>query len=91
MVNQWQRLFYGGRESESVVKELVKFPALSSSMGVQGVTVKDPKKLEAVVQEALAAKDSRLVDVYIPEDENVFPMVPGGARLDQMILQDTLD
>ena len=60
-------------------------------MGVQGVTVKDPKKLEAVVQEALAAKDSRLVDVYIPEDENVFPMVPGGARLDQMILQDTLD
>jgi len=91
MVNQWQRLFYGGRESESVVKELVKFPALSSSMGVQGVTVKDPKRLEAVVQEALAAKDSRLVDVYIPEDENVFPMVPGGARLDQMILQDTLD
>ena len=91
MVNQWQRLFYWGRESESVVKELVKFPALSSSMGVQGVTVKDPKKLEAVVQEALAAKDSRLVDVYIPEDENVFPMVPGGARLDQMILQDTLD
>ena len=50
MVNQWQRLFYGGRESESVVKELVKFPALSSSMGVQGVTVKDPKKLEAVVR-----------------------------------------
>ena len=32
-----------------------------------------------------------LVDVAIPNDENVFPMVPGGARLDEMILQDTLD
>ena len=91
MVNQWQRLFYGGRESESVVKELVDFPALSASMGVRGVTVKDPRNLDAVVREAMEAKESCLVDVYIPEDENVFPMVPGGARLDQMILQEMID
>lgn len=91
MVNQWQRLFYGGRESESIVRELVDFPAMSTSMGVPGVQIKEPDRLEDVVREALEAPDSRLVDVYIPEDENVFPMVPGGARLDQMILQDTLD
>lgn len=91
MVNQWQRLFYGGRESESVIKELVDFPAMSASMGVPGVRVTDPDRLEKAVKETLTAPDSRLVDISIPEDENVFPMVPGGAQLDQMILQDTLD
>ena len=40
-----------------------------------------------LLQYQMCIRDS----VYIPEDENVFPMVPGGARLDQMILQDTLD
>ena len=91
MVNQWQRLFFGGRESESVVKELVDFPAMTKSMGVDGVRVSDPAQLDSVVKAALAQEGSLLVDVAIPNDENVFPMVPGGARLDQMILQDTLD
>ena len=40
---------------------------------------------------ALASEGAVLVDVAIPNDENVFPMVPGGRHLDQMILQDTVD
>ena len=91
MVNQWQRLFFGGRESESIVKELVDFPAMTKAMGVEGIKVTDPRKLDNAVKTALKSKDSMLVDVAIPNDENVFPMVPGGARLDEMILQDTLD
>jgi len=91
MVNQWQRLFFGGRESQSVIKDLVDFPAMTKAMGVDGTKVSDPAKLDRVVKAALASKDSMLVDVAIPNDENVFPMVPGGAHLDQMILQDTLD
>ena len=91
MVNQWQRLFFGGRESQSVVKDLVDFPAMVKAMGLEGIKVTDPKKLNNVVKAALKNKNSVLVDVAIPNDENVFPMVPGGARLDQMILQDTLD
>jgi acetolactate synthase-1/2/3 large subunit len=43
------------------------------------------------VQAALQSKESVLVDVAIPNDGNVFPMVPGGKHLDQMILQDTID
>ncbi|MBO6265834.1 MAG: acetolactate synthase large subunit, partial [Acidaminococcaceae bacterium] len=85
------RLFFGGRESESVVKELVDFPAMTKAMGVDGIKVTDPRKLDNAVKTALKSKDSMLVDVAIPNDENVFPMVPGGARLDEMILQDTLD
>ncbi len=91
MVNQWQRLFFGGRESQSIVKDLVDFPAMVKAMGLEGVKVTDPKKLNSVVKAALKSKGSVLVDVAIPNDENVFPMVPGGKHLDQMILQDTLD
>ncbi len=91
MVNQWQRLFFGGRESQSIVKDLVDFPAMVKAMGLEGMKVTDPKKLNNVVKAALKSKGSVLVDVAIPNDENVFPMVPGGKHLDQMILQDTLD
>lgn len=91
MVNQWQRLFFGGRESQSIVKDLVDFPAMVKAMGLEGIKVTDPKKLNSVVKAALKSKGSVLVDVAIPNDENVFPMVPGGKHLDQMILQDTLD
>ena len=91
MVNQWQRLFFGGRESQSIVKDLVDFPAMGQAMGVEGMKVSDPKKLDSVVKAALESKESVLVDVAIPNDENVFPMVPGGKHLDQMILQDTID
>ena len=91
MVNQWQRLFFGGRESQSIVKDLVDFPAMVKAMGLEGVKVTDPKKLNSVVKAALKSKNSVLIDVAIPNDENVFPMVPGGKHLDQMILQDTLD
>ena len=91
MVNQWQRLFFGGRESQSIVKDLVDFPAMVKAMGLEGMKVTDPKKLNNVVKAALNSNDSVLVDVAIPNDENVFPMVPGGKHLDQMLLQDTLD
>ena len=91
MVNQWQRLFFGGRESQSIVKDLVDFPAMVKAMGLEGMKVTDPKKLNNVVKAALKSEHSVLVDVAIPNDENVFPMVPGGKHLDQMILQDTID
>ena len=90
MVNQWQRLFFGGRESQSVVKNLVDFPAMAKAMGVEGMKVSDPKKLDSVVKAALESNGSVLVDVAIPNDENVFPMVPGGRHLDEMILPDAI-
>jgi acetolactate synthase-1/2/3 large subunit len=42
------------------------------------------------VKAALESKESVLVDVAIPNDENVFPMVPGGKHLDQMLLPDAI-
>ena len=86
MVNQWQRMFYGQHYSQSVLKDPTNLPALAEAMGVKGFTVKTAGELEGVLDEAFAHDGPVLVDVYIPEDEDVLPMVAAGKRLDQMIL-----
>jgi acetolactate synthase-1/2/3 large subunit len=86
MVNQWQRMFYDGHYSQSVLKGNTSLPKLAEAMGVKGFTVHKPEELNAVLWEAFAHNGPVLVDVYIPEDEDVLPMVSGGSRLDQMIL-----
>ena len=73
-----------------MVRDLVDFPAMVKSMGVEGMKVTDPKKLDSIVKAALESSSSVLVDVAIPNDENVFPMVPGGKHLDEMILPDAI-
>ena len=86
MVNQWQRLFFGGRQSQSVLDAKVNLPALAESMGVMGQTVADPEKLDEALAKAFAHDGAVLTEVRVPADENVYPMVPAGARLDEMLL-----
>ena len=86
MVNQWQRLFYNGHCAESVIRNNPDLAAIATSMGVPGKTLHEPKDLARAVAGLFATKGPALLDVFIPEDENVYPMVPGGKRLDQMVL-----
>ena len=55
-------------------------------MGVPGRTVRKPEELVQGLDWLFAAEGAALLDVYIPADENVYPMVPGGKRLDEMVL-----
>lgn len=86
MVNQWQRLFYGGRQSQSVIPDNPDMTKVAAAMGVPGTVVHTPEELPAALDAMMAADGSYVLDVYIPEDESVYPMVPGGKRLDQMVL-----
>lgn len=86
MVNQWQRLFYGQHYSQSVIADNPDITAVSAAMGVPGRTVRRPEELEQGLDWLFAAEGAALLDVYIPADENVYPMVPGGKRLDEMVL-----
>lgn len=86
MVNQWQRLFYGQHYSQSVIADNPDITAVSGAMGVPGRTVRKPEELAQGLDWLFAAEGAALLDVCIPADENVYPMVPGGKRLDEMVL-----
>lgn len=86
MVSQWQRMFYGERYSQSRLNGKTDFVKLAEAMGVKGFRAEKPEHLETVLKEALAADAPALVDVALPEVEDVLPMVPSGSRLDEMVL-----
>ena len=86
MVGQWQRLFYNHHYSASELKFKRDFVKISEAMGVRAYRLTKAEELETELPEILFSKGAAVIDVYVPEEENVLPMVPGGKRLDQMVL-----
>jgi acetolactate synthase-1/2/3 large subunit len=87
MVSQWQRMFYHGHYSQSRLYGKTDLVKLAEAMGVKGYRVTEPSALTGVLKEAFAYAGPVLVDVMLPEVEDVLPMVPGGKRLDQMVME----
>ncbi|MCL5980828.1 MAG: biosynthetic-type acetolactate synthase large subunit [Gammaproteobacteria bacterium] len=87
MVRQWQEFFYGSRYAMSYVDALPDFVKLAEAFGHVGLRADKPADVEPVIREALRLKD-RLVfmDFQVDPVENVYPMVPAGAALSEMIL-----
>ena len=87
MVRQWQEYFHGNRYAESYMDALPDFVKLAESYGHVGMKIEQPGDVEGALKEAFKLKD-RLVfmDFITDQTENVFPMVPGGKGLSEMIL-----
>ncbi|PTR07969.1 acetolactate synthase large subunit [Nitrosospira sp. Nsp5] len=87
MVRQWQEFFHGNRYAESYMDALPNFVKLAESYGHVGMKIEQPGDVEGALKEAFKLKD-RLVfmDFITDQTENVFPMVPGGKGLSEMIL-----
>ncbi len=87
MVRQWQELFFGARYSHSFVKEAAPdFVKLADSYGAVGLRAEKPEDIEVVLQEAKKVKDLPVVIEFIVNpEENVYPMVPAGAALNEMV------
>jgi len=86
MVSQWQRMFYEERYSHTCLKGRTDFVKLAEAMGVTGLRVTKPSELQATLAEAFRIEGPVLVDVWLPDAEDVLPMVPANCRLDQMVL-----
>ena len=87
MVRQWQEFFYENRYAESEMTIHPDFVKLTESYGHIGIRVTDPKELEVTLEKANAMQEQLVfVDVIIDRKENVYPMVPAGAGLNEMIL-----
>lgn len=85
MVGQWQRLFYEHHYSASELNYKRDFVKIAEAMGVRGQRIETKADL-AKLPELLNSKGAIVIDVIIPKEENVLPMVPGGKRLDEMVL-----
>lgn len=87
MVNQWQRMFYHRRYAASLLKKHNRITAIAEAMGVPGFTATTPDELDEAIEKFLSVPGPALLEVAIPADENVYPMVPGGKGLNEMILE----
>ena len=89
MVRQWQEFFYERRYSMSYMESLPDFVKLAESYGHVGVRIDNPKTMTAQLEEVFSEKyKDRLVfvDIITDQQENVYPMIPAGAGLNEMIL-----
>ena len=87
MVRQWQEFFYENRYAMSYVDALPDFVKLAEAYGHVGLRAHTPADVEPVIREALRLKDRMVfMDFQVDPTENVYPMVPAGAALSEMIL-----
>jgi acetolactate synthase-1/2/3 large subunit len=87
MVRQWQETFYQGRYSEVDIEAGPDFVKLAEAYGARGLRAMRPSELRAVLEEGLNTPGVVVIDVSVTAEENVFPMVPPGAGLKEMVLR----
>jgi acetolactate synthase-1/2/3 large subunit len=86
MVRQWQQLFFEGRYSFTEMKN-PNFVALAEAYSIPAKKVSDRKNLKATLAEMLRTDGPFLVEAVVEKEENVFPMVPTGAGVGEIILE----
>ena len=85
MVHQWQSLFYNKRYSFTELADNPDFVKLADAYGWRARRVTRPEEVDAALDEMLASGEPYLLDVMIPRDQTVYPMVAPGAPIDDII------
>ena len=85
MVRQWQELFYGERYSSVDLGSTPDFVKLAEAYGAIGLRAEKPSEVVPVLKEGLKAKKTVFMDFVTARYEKVFPMVPAGASINEMI------
>lgn len=86
MVRQWQELFYSNNYSHTNMEAQPDFVKLAEAYGAEGYRIAELKDLESTLAQALASPHTAIIDVIVEREENVYPIVPSGASLDEMLL-----
>ncbi len=86
MVRQWQELFYNQNYSSTNMEAQPDFVKLAEAYGAEGYRIEKPEDLRATLEKALASPNPAFIDVVVEREENVYPIVPAGAALDEMLL-----
>jgi len=84
MVRQWQELFYDRRYSATKLSE-INFVKLADAFGAHGIRVDSPSEVAPAIKEALSVPKPVIIDFRVEPEECVFPMVPAGAPLNEIL------
>jgi acetolactate synthase-1/2/3 large subunit len=87
MVRQWQELFYNNRLSEVKLSAFPDVEKLAGAYGFKGRTVSSVAEMPAALKAAVDEPGPFLLNVLVTQFENVFPMVPAGGALNEMVLR----
>jgi acetolactate synthase-1/2/3 large subunit len=86
MVRQWQEIFYNGAYSAVNMQRLPDFVKLAEAYGATGLRARQPDQLRSVLEQGLATPGVVVMDILVAEEASVYPMVPPGAGLKEMVL-----
>ena len=86
MVRQWQELFYARNYSSTCMEAQPDFVKLAKAYGAEGFRIERQEDLEPIMAKALSSPHTTIIDVRVAREEKVYPMVPAGASLDEMLL-----
>ncbi|MFP6895146.1 MAG: biosynthetic-type acetolactate synthase large subunit [Roseibacillus sp.] len=88
MVRQWQELFFDDRKSGVDLKGNPDFVKLAGAYGIKGFNIKRPADVSRVLQKALDYNEGPcLINAECVKTDNVFPMIPAGAALEDMLIE----
>lgn len=88
MIRQWQDIVYEGRLSHCDLSGSPDFVKLAEAYGVKGLRATNKEEAQLVWKEALATDGPVLIDFFVSKNENVYPMVPQGKSIDEMLMGD---
>jgi acetolactate synthase-1/2/3 large subunit len=86
MVRQWQQFFYDRRYSCTTMDHTPDFAKLAEAYGAVGLRATKPSEVIPVLQEAISTPRPVIMDFVVEQEENVYPMVPAGKSLTEMLL-----
>jgi acetolactate synthase-1/2/3 large subunit len=86
MVRQWQELFYNNRLSSVQLDGFPDPEKLAGAYGFKGRTVESPRELRSALEAAVREPGPYLLNVRVTPFENVYPMVPAGGAINEMVL-----
>lgn len=87
MVRQWQKLFYGGRFSQTDPHRATDFVKLAGAFGVTGMRISKDSEIAPTLKKAMEMKRPVVIDVQISPDENVLPMIPPGKTINEIVTE----
>lgn len=85
MVRQWQEIFHERRYSASCLIDNPDFVKIAEAYGAKGIKVTKKKDVRLAIEEAIKSPLPVLIDFEVAREENVFPMVPAGKAITEMI------